>query len=349
MGPSLLSPTTSTRIMSDEFNIRITKLAADGANWVTYRDRIMWALDTKGLLDHLTNDTITSDYSTAGTIDGLVPEARWKRNEAMVKQLVAGSVPDTVFSQIKAGLKAKEVWDQLRALYEGHSRLILVDLHKRLQNTRCGADDDIRAHFDKLADLKEQLAAMGATIMDEEYANVLLGSLPEAYNNMMNSITAAADINGKPITPSLVIRLVTGEYDRRSLKKGKGKANTDEAFSANRQKRGRRNVECFNCHRKGHIRADCWAKGGGKEGQGLQGSSGSGAGAKESTSATTDHMDIEAWAVVEATGADADIAAMAKDRTNFAACVELYDSGATRCSNFGVPAGDGNLRLPLFW
>jgi hypothetical protein len=26
--------------------------------------------------------------------------------------------------------------------------------------------------------------------------------------------------------------------------------------------------ECFNCHKKGHMVKDCWAKGGGKEGQG---------------------------------------------------------------------------------
>ena len=27
-------------------------------------------------------------------------------------------------------------------------------------------------------------------------------------------------------------------------------------------------IECFNCHKKGHKKAECWAKGGRKEGQG---------------------------------------------------------------------------------
>ena len=31
-----------------------------------------------------------------------------------------------------------------------------------------------------------------------------------------------------------------------------------------------KDVECFNCHKKGHKRAECWAKGGGKEGQRLR-------------------------------------------------------------------------------
>lgn len=29
-----------------------------------------------------------------------------------------------------------------------------------------------------------------------------------------------------------------------------------------------KDVECYNCHKKGHKKADCWVKGGGKEGQG---------------------------------------------------------------------------------
>jgi gag-polypeptide of LTR copia-type len=198
--------------MSDEFKIRVTKLVADGANWVTYCDWIMWALDVKGLLEHLMSNTITSEYSVAGTVNGLVPEARWKRNEAMVKQLVASSVSDMVFTQIKAK-KAKEVWDQLQALYKGWSKLVLVDLCKQLQNICCGTDDDICAHFNKLTDLKEQLAAMGASIMDEEYVNILLRSLPEAYCSSMNSIMAAADISDKPITPSLVIQHITDKYN----------------------------------------------------------------------------------------------------------------------------------------
>ena len=31
-----------------------------------------------------------------------------------------------------------------------------------------------------------------------------------------------------------------------------------------------REIECLNCHKKGHKKAECWAKWGGKEGQGLR-------------------------------------------------------------------------------
>ncbi|EDR10241.1 uncharacterized protein LACBIDRAFT_316933 [Laccaria bicolor S238N-H82] len=33
-------------------------------------------------------------------------------------------------------------------------------------------------------------------------------------------------------------------------------------------------VECYNCHKTGHISNECWAKGGGHEGQGPKGRQG---------------------------------------------------------------------------
>jgi hypothetical protein len=36
----------------------IPKLAVDGSNWVIFRDRLLWVLDTNSLSEHLAHDTI---------------------------------------------------------------------------------------------------------------------------------------------------------------------------------------------------------------------------------------------------------------------------------------------------
>src|SRR5271168_2086969 len=70
---------------------------------------------------------------------------------------------------------------------------------------------------------------------------------------------------------------ITEEYERRNLKIKNGKKDENVAFYSNDSGKGRKggsgskkdkDVECFNCHKKGHKKPDCWAPGGGKEGQG---------------------------------------------------------------------------------
>ena len=39
--------------MSKEEFFKVLKLLADGSNWVTYKDRLQWALNTHGILNHL--------------------------------------------------------------------------------------------------------------------------------------------------------------------------------------------------------------------------------------------------------------------------------------------------------
>jgi hypothetical protein len=93
--------------MSDDLKISITKLVADGSNWVTYRDRMLWAVNSRDLSEHLTNASMTQLYNNAGTIGNTTPQMRWTHDQAVVKQLIAASVPDTVFNRIKTGTTAK--------------------------------------------------------------------------------------------------------------------------------------------------------------------------------------------------------------------------------------------------
>ena len=58
----------------------IPKLAADGSNWVIYRDRLLWVLDTNSLNDHLTHDSTPMSYASAG---GLGPDERWRKEEGV--------------------------------------------------------------------------------------------------------------------------------------------------------------------------------------------------------------------------------------------------------------------------
>ena len=126
--------------MSNDLKTSVTKLIADGSNWVTYRDRMLWAINLHNLSKHLTSTVVTQTYTNVGTAGSVTPLMRWNTDEAVVKQLIAISVPDTVFNRIKMGANAKDVWDELKKLYEGRTMLVTIDLNRRLQTTHCGEE-----------------------------------------------------------------------------------------------------------------------------------------------------------------------------------------------------------------
>jgi hypothetical protein len=126
---------------------------------------------------------------------------------------------------------------------------------------------------------REDLISMGADPGDDNFIAMLLGSLPSSYDPYLAALTATSALLATKISPDVYIRGIGDEADRRSLKHRTKGGDKEVAFGAKTSSKGGRfskgkdkaNVECFNCHKKGHVKADFWAKGGGKEGQGPKG------------------------------------------------------------------------------
>jgi hypothetical protein len=89
--------------------LHVEKLIADGSNWVTYRDRMLWALRSRRLSDHLTSTTVTQTYSNIGTVNNITPEMRWANDEATAMYTIAASIPNSVFTNIKSKTTMKAV------------------------------------------------------------------------------------------------------------------------------------------------------------------------------------------------------------------------------------------------
>jgi hypothetical protein len=152
-----------------------------------------------------------------------------------MKHAIAASVPDSVFNKIKSSIHTKDAWDALKASFEGRSQMISVDLRRKIQSLKCGEDENVHTHLDNVANLREQLAAMGTTIPNS--ASILLGSIPTSYETMTSAMSTAAKLGNTTLTPAIVTSLIIDKYDRHILKKPQ--EGQDEALGANTGKEKR--------------------------------------------------------------------------------------------------------------
>jgi hypothetical protein len=276
-----------TTKLGDEF-LRIPKLDVSGTNWVIFKDRFTWALDARGILDHIdgsgsepTEPVEEGDKTDAEKHEKLVAEWKkdvkeWKQGEAIAKQQIASSIPDSLFMKVRAKGTAHEIWTELGKHFEKRSRMVSIDLRRRLQELRCADKGSIIDHFATLRTMREDLASMGESLTENDFYSIIMGSLPPSYDPYLSALNATSSVLGTHLSAEDLMLSITEEYERRALKSKNGKKDDNAAYSADassskgqkgnshQKKRG----ECHNCGKKGHWSRDCWEEGGGKEGQG---------------------------------------------------------------------------------
>jgi hypothetical protein len=139
---------------------------------------------------------------------------------------------------------------------------------------RCEDDGDVKTHLTELIWLSQELAAMGSIIADKDLTAITMASLLTSYRSFLQSISASARVVNKSIEPFDLVHWVSEEYELQ-LKQTHCEKKEDTALyvkagkgQKGKEKKKKRDVKCFNCHKLGHMIAECWRPGGGKEGQG---------------------------------------------------------------------------------
>ncbi|KAG1829035.1 hypothetical protein DFJ58DRAFT_692232, partial [Suillus subalutaceus] len=135
---------SSNSKLGEDF-LRVPKLTADGENWTTYKDRMQWSVDARGFLSHLDGtekkpvDPSTLSGRGASWSPSTMDEVRelaayktamkeWRMGEAITKQQIASTIPDSLFIQVKNLDTAQEIFTYLSNLFEKRSRVVSVEL-----------------------------------------------------------------------------------------------------------------------------------------------------------------------------------------------------------------------------
>lgn len=122
--------------LGNEF-LCILKLDLTGSNWVIFKEQFLWALDACSILDHIDGTSkeppanpIPKEDQDSGKLTKvqgtLEVEWRkelkeWKQSEAVAKQQITSSIPDSLFMKIYSKLIVYEIWTSLKNHFQKRS------------------------------------------------------------------------------------------------------------------------------------------------------------------------------------------------------------------------------------
>ena len=177
------------------------------------------------------------------------------------------------------------------------STLFLLDVEDQLASMKLTENDDpkahlteVKQHFQLMGQRHDNLLKMGSTISDSRYNTIIMSLLLELYRPTLQMITAVewastllGTLSSRAMKPNDLITFIMEEAQHCIINDERTK-NAESALAAfgKKQRTGKYcsnkgkekstpGVTCKNCKNAGHTKANCWAKGGGKEGQGPRG------------------------------------------------------------------------------
>lgn len=179
----------------------------------------------------------------------------WTSREKIARITIKNSLGPKDYHQVRFAKTADHVWRILEGLHESTGAQGVVDMIWKFWSMRCVEGASAREHIREICALHMELAENGITIDNYLLAIAMSKSLPPSYDNYV-STTFASIHSLNDADPDYIANKIFEEEIRRS--------NKSEDANIAVPKR------CLNCGKNGHLKEDCYSRGGGKEGQGVR-------------------------------------------------------------------------------
>ena len=301
---------------------------------------------------------VLSDGKTPATNEQLeTKETRiyeFEKREYLAQHIILSTTSTRLGANIKDFDTTKEMWDVVKADATTKSTLYILDAEDQLSSMKLDENDDpkthlmeLKQHFQLMLQRRDNLVKMGSTILDTCFKTIIMSSLPESYRPTLQTITAAERANkltgGKStgMKHADLVASITEEAQHRVINDEQSK-NAELALAAHAKRTTKNRCmekskhedgsdkeqeeECENCHKPGHCKKDCWAKGGGKEGQGPWQNKGKKADAAAAAVVMTNEESDEMFAFTCTSNYVEDASSLKNPKSKLGTCL---DSGAS--------------------
>ncbi|XP_022567782.1 uncharacterized protein LOC111211146 [Brassica napus] len=214
-----------------ESSLSIPKLDGDYEHWAMLMENLLrskewWELIETGITQHGRNVTLTEAQRTE--------LADLKLKDLKVKNYLFASIDKNVLKTIVKKDTGKDIWESLKAKYQGNTRVKSAQLQRLRRNfevLEMKESDSITDYFSRVMMVSNDMRNLGEEMPDEKVVEKILRTLVEKFTYVVCAIEESKDIKDLSVDELQSSLLVheqnlskhTGEEQALKMEGGRGR------------------------------------------------------------------------------------------------------------------------------
>ena len=232
-------------------------------NWADWTRRLIPVLEVCGVWNYVNGKIPQPDKQIKP-----MSASNWTHNDNLAKLLILQNISKSQLQHINQRYNSATVWQEITYLHQSTGFRTGLTYMRKLYAMHAAKDKDIPEFMNKMKSIIEEINSMHDTdleINDKTFSGVLMQSLPEGWDQYVDSLHHANRTGGGPVPALNIVHLMRNlkdEYYRRGGRKP-DEEQTNLTVSkrnplANRiSDRTKTDLYCKCCKKRNHSTDDC--------------------------------------------------------------------------------------------
>lgn len=192
-----------------------------GDNYQAWAIRMTVHLEALDLWEAVEEDYNIPPLPANPTIAQLKSHKERKTRKSKAKACLFSAVSSTIFTRIMKLESAKDIWDYLKAEYQGNERtknMQVLNLIREFEMQKMKETETIKDYSDRLMNIVSKVRLLGKDFLDERIVQKILVTVPEKYESKISSLEESKDISSMSLGE--LVSALQAQEQRRMMRRG---------------------------------------------------------------------------------------------------------------------------------
>lgn len=219
--------------------------------WSTLMDAVLTAKEIRYVLDDVKPES-----------DGTA-RIKWDKDNRTAKAVILLSLDESIIRLVLSCDTAKDVWQRLAEVHSQQSESSKMMLLQEFYSIKMQPGSKVSAYVSQTELIAKKLKDAGVSIEEETLIGKIVSGLSSDFKHFMTSWMATAESDRK--LAKLLPRLMAEEsvitrddpVGAAAMKAATNLGQGQGQQKGKKDKKDKKDIECYFCHKKGHMKRDC--------------------------------------------------------------------------------------------